>query len=64
MQAFEDLVDEVADVVFGEVLTGVDDAVQVGLHEFGEDVVVVVATAGFGELEVEDADDVLVFEVF
>lgn len=50
MQAFEHLVDEVADVVFGEVLTGVDDAVQVGLHEFGEDVVVVVAPAGFGEL--------------
>lgn len=58
----EDLVDEVLDVLVGEFLAGVDDAVEVCFHELGDDVDVVEAGLGVGLVDVEEADDVLVLE--
>ena len=58
----EDLVDEVLDVLVAELLARVDDAVQVGLHELGDDVDVGVAGARLGTQDVHQADDVVVLE--
>ena len=41
LEAAEDLVEEVLDVLVGEVLLGVDYAVEVSLHELGDDVDIV-----------------------
>ena len=61
-QSAQDLVDKVLDVVVAEFLAGVDDAVEVGLHEFGDDVDVVVAGAALRLQDVEQPHDVVVPE--
>lgn len=60
----EELVDKVLDVVFREVLAGVDYSVEIGLHELGDDVDVGVASFVFGAQQVHHVDDVLVLEEF
>lgn len=62
-ESAQDLVDEVLHVVLAEFLAGVDDAVEVGLHEFGDDVDVVVAGAPLGPEHVQQPDDVVVLEM-
>jgi hypothetical protein len=49
-------------VVFSEFLARVDHAVQVGLHQFGDDVDVGVASPRLGLQDVDQTDDVVVFE--
>ena len=47
LETAEDLVDEVLAVVVGEGLRGGDDLVQVGVHQFGDDIYIfVVARRG------------------
>lgn len=63
-EAAKELVDKILNMVFREVLAGVDDPVQVGLHELGDDVDVSVAGLGFRLHEIDHVDDVLVLEIF
>lgn len=61
-QSTEHLVDEVLDVVFGEILLAIDDAMQVGLHEFGDDVDVGVAGLALRLEQINQSDYVFVRE--
>lgn len=61
-QSSQDLVDEVLDVVVAELLPGVYDSVQVGLHQLSYDVDVVVAGPSLGLEDVEQPHDVVVLE--
>ena len=44
MQSLQYLINEVSDMVFAQFLSGVDNAVQISLHQFRDDIVVIVAT--------------------
>ena len=63
-ESAKDLVDKVLDVIVAELLPGVDDPMQVGLHEFSDDVDVVVAGACLWAKDVEESDDVVVLKEF
>ena len=63
LESTQDLVQEVLDVVDRQRLRGVDDAVQVSLHEVLDDVYVVELLRPSGRRDdVQDADHVLVVE--
>lgn len=53
--AAQDLVGEVLDVLVGHFLFGVDDAVQVGVHQFCDDLDVLVVGFGWGARDVHYA---------
>ncbi len=63
-EASENLVDEILNVVVGQVLARVNDSVQVGLHQFGNYVNVSVACAGLGLEQVNQPYDILVLKKF
>ena len=63
-QSLEHLDCEVLDMVQGEFLLGVDDPVQVRLHELGDDVDIWVSLPGLGLEQIGDGHNVLVFEIF
>ena len=60
----EDLVYKILNVVVAEILPGVDDPVQIGLHEVGYDVDIGVVGLGLGLEDVQQPDDVVVLEEF
>lgn len=63
-QTSENLIDEVLDVVVGQVLSRIDHSVQIGLHQLGYYVNIGVACTGFGFQQVNQPYDVLVLEKF
>ena len=63
LEATKGLVDEVLDVVVGELLGRLDDLVEVSVHELVHEVEVGKGGVGFGTHDVEEADEVLVAEV-
>lgn len=58
----EQLIDEVLDVIIREILSGIDDSVEISFHELGDDVDVAVAGFVLWFEEIDHADDILVFE--
>ena len=56
------LIDKVLDVLIAEFLSRVDDAVEVCLHKIGDDVDVGIACFGLRLENIDQADDVVVFE--
>lgn len=60
--ARQDLEHEVLQVVVGQVLPRVDDAMHIRLHQLSDDVDVLVASLGGRLGNVEDFDDVFVVE--
>ena len=63
-EASENLVDEILNVVVGQVLARVNDSVQVGLHQFGNYVNVSVPSAGLGFEQVNQPDDIFMLKKF
>ena len=65
LEAAEDLVDEVLDVVVGERLLAVDDVVQVRVHQLERevDVIPLINRPGRRRHDVAQVEDVLVVEV-
>lgn len=61
-QPSENLVDEVLDVIFSEVLLGVDNSVKVCLHKLGYNVDVGVASFTLRLQDVQQSDDIFVVE--
>jgi hypothetical protein len=52
VQPFQHLIDEVSNMILAEILSGIDDSMQIGLHQFSYDVVIFVAALGLGELQI------------
>ncbi len=63
-QPSQDLVYKVLNVLVTELLPGVDDPMEVGLHEFGDDVDVCVARLGLRLENIHQSDDVVVLKEF
>lgn len=57
------LIDKVLNMILRQFLPGVDDPVQVSLHQFGYDVDVDVASSGLWLEDVDQADYVVVLEI-
>lgn len=60
----EDLIDKILNVVVAEILPGIDDPVQVSLHEVSYDVDIGIIGLGLGFEDVQQPDDVVVLKKF
>jgi hypothetical protein len=49
-------------MVVAEFLSGIDDPMQIGFHEVSDDIDVIIVSACFWAEDVEQSDDVVVFE--
>jgi hypothetical protein len=58
----EDLVDEVLDMFITQFLSGVDDPMQISFHEFSDDVNVRISSLGLRAEDVDQSDDIIMFE--
>lgn len=61
-QSSQDLVNEVLDVLIAELLTRVDDPMEISLHQVSDDVNVGIASPCFWPENVHQPDDIVVFE--
>jgi hypothetical protein len=58
-ETFEDLIDKELEVRVGEFLWGTDNLVEIGIHEFVDDVDVVATLGDGGAEDVDNADNVI-----
>ena len=63
-KATKQLVDKVLNMVLGEVLSRVNDPMQVSFHEFSDNVDIGVACLGFWLEQVDHIDDILMLKEF
>jgi hypothetical protein len=60
----QNLIDKVLNVVVRQILSRVDNSMQVSLHELCDNVNISVASSGFGFQNINDSYDVIMLEKF